>query len=389
MSPNSQMVRGTLVVISSVHWHATWQRHHDVAARLARAGWKVLFVEPLPKRWPRLDELGRVWGRIRGARASSGYCRQSEVEGVELLSPVLLPDVGPLSRRINSWFFVGRLARELRAAGEASRPLVVWNFLPLNASINLQERLEADLCLYDCVTDWAEDPYAGQSVLFERRLLERAAVVLADSVLLTEKMSQLHGNVEQVLPAADYESFAPTRDHRGVRRNEQPVCSYFGSVGPDVDLDVLRRVSEVGRLRLIGPVRVDLGDLADHAELIGPVPREELPALLADADVLLLPYRQTGHTAGVIPAKTFECLATGKPMVACGLPSLREYGDVIYLCDSGDQVVEAISRAGSEVPERRERRLAVARANTWAVRIEQIESILARELVGQRAVGSP
>jgi glycosyltransferase involved in cell wall biosynthesis len=338
-------------------------------------GWAVLFIEPLPKRWPGLRELRRVWGRITGTRSTAGYCFQREVIGVGMISPVLLPDVGRLCRAVNSKLLVASLARKVLGSSSLRRPLVVWNYLPLNASIELQQRMDPDLTIYDCVTDWKHDPYSGQSVIFEDRLVESADMVLADSRPLVDKMSTLHSVVARVPPAVDYELFEPARRQRAGSR-ARPICAYFGSVGPDIDLDVLRKVSESFRLRVIGPIRVKLEGLGDGAELIEPVPREQLPSLLADADVLLLPYRRVKHTEGVIPAKTFECLATGKPTVACGLPCLQEFENLIYLCDSSTDVVATVPRAFQEDPKLRERRLELARANTWQVRIDQIEEIL-------------
>ncbi len=56
----------------------------------------------------------------------------------------------------------------------------------------------------------------------------------------------------------------------------------------------------------------------------GAVPHEGLPASLAGVDAYVLPYEINNLTKGISPAKTYECLATGKPVVASPLPALRE-----------------------------------------------------------------
>ena len=108
----------------------------------------------------------------------------------------------------------------------------------------------------------------------------------------------------------------------------------------------------------------------------GASPRERLPELLADIDVIVLPYKREGHTRAVIPAKTFECLATGKPTVAIGLPSLSKYGDLFHLCHTDEEFLEAVRRAPEDPPALRQRRVQFARENSWERRIDEIEEKL-------------
>jgi hypothetical protein len=101
-----------------------------------------------------------------------------------------------------------------------------------------------------------------------------------------------------------------------------------------------------------------------------------VPELLQDVDVLLLPYMQSKHSRGVIPAKTFECLATGIPTVSIGLSSLEEFAEYFYLCDTYEQVISAIEAAADEEEDLRRRRIEFARKQTWASRIHDLESML-------------
>ncbi|MGB6992444.1 MAG: hypothetical protein WBG00_04360, partial [Thermoanaerobaculia bacterium] len=158
--------RGTVVVISSVHWHFNWQRHHDIASRLAARGYEVVFVEPLPKRWPGLGEAGRVLGRLSGRSTISGGGRQREAAGVDLVSPLLLPDVGRVCRAINQALFGPLLTRRLKRR-VVSRPLIVLDYLPISSSVALLRSLEPDLAVYDCVWDWSSDPHSVPETIRE------------------------------------------------------------------------------------------------------------------------------------------------------------------------------------------------------------------------------
>jgi glycosyltransferase involved in cell wall biosynthesis len=370
-----------LLILSSVHWHFTWQRHHEIATRLSERGYRVTFFEPLPKRWPRAAELGRVWGRLSGHHEKSGTVRQRVPAGVHLRHARALPDTAAWCRAFNRAVTVPRAARAL--GRELDRPLVVLHYLPLPAAIALARRLRPDLAIYDCVWDWPHDPYSRPGVIREESLLAEVDLVFADSPYLFERMRQAHGRVHRVLPAVDYELYAPARAGSSAPR---PVrCAYFGALGANIDRSLVARLSREFALRLIGPVQEPLPGLAPATEVLGPVPQAELPALLADVDVLVLPYREAAHSEGVIPAKTFECLATGKPVVAKGLASLAEFRDAFRLATDDESFVRAVREAVDEGPGRRERRLELARRNTWRERAEQIDALVRQALAEKAA----
>ena len=53
-----------------------------------------------------------------------------------------------------------------------------------------------------------------------------------------------------------------------------------------------------------------------NVTFVDPVPRREVPAWLARADVCLLPYQDSPLFAGALPNKTFDYLGAGRPIVA-------------------------------------------------------------------------
>lgn len=380
-----------LIILSSVHWHFTWQRHHEMATGLAARGYRVTYFEPIPKRWPGVAEWRRVAGRLLGRHEAAGLMEQRVPRGVRLSAATMLPDTGAVPRWLNRSWVTPRVAR--RMTPKLGRPRVVLNYLPLAASIDLQKRLEPDLAIYDCVWDWPNDPYSRPGVIQEDALVAAADMVFADSPYLFTRMRGRHERVERVLPAVDFELYEPARaapDPAQRDGGERLCCAYFGAIGANIDLSLLRRLSHEFRLRLIGPVQESLGDLAPGTEVLGAVAQTELPALLAEADVLVLPYRRAAHSAGVIPAKTFECLATGKPTVACGLDSLDEFGDSFSRASDGDEFIAAVRAAVEEDSDRRSARLEVARANTWSERTAQVDGLIrsALEAAGVRAPGS-
>ena len=112
--------------------------------------------------------------------------------------------------------------------------------------------------------------------------------------------------------------------------------------------------------------------------LPGQVPHERLREFVEQADVILLPYALNGYTEAVMPAKTYECLATGRPVMASPLPELvAELPDMLNYPLGPKQWVPAIERVvATDTAEARAARIARAQANTWESRYERFTQLL-------------
>lgn len=364
-------MKGTVVIISIVHWHFTWQIQHNIARGLAERGYQILYVEPLPKRWPKISEFGRLWGRLTGNSRAAGICEQPLIPGVELIAPRLIPDNTGLTQSLNRRVFVSRIAEQLRARVQQS-PLFVINYLPTPASIDLMHRLKADATFYHCVNDWEHDPFAPNHYE-EKDLAAVVDMIWADSGENFRRTSVMNKRAIKMPTGVDVALFAKARQDKP-SPSKDILCAYFGTIRPEsIDFDILRTVSQQHHLRLIGPVRHNLDGFAPHTEIIGPVPQEQVPALLRDADVLLLPYGHNAHNKSVMPAKLFECLATGKPTIVSGLELEEDYADLFYVCQTEQAYMDAIASAIHEPNERKDARIAFAKQHSYDQRFNEIE----------------
>lgn len=368
-----------------VHWHYTWQSQHNMASGLAGQGYRVLFVEPIPKRWPRISEFGRVWGRLTGNSQAAGFFTQPLIPGVDIISPRMLPDTDSLTRELNRRLFVPGIAHKLKS--ESTSPLIVVNYLPTSASLALMEALKPDIKIYHCVNDWEHDPYAPARET-EADLIAAVDMVWADSPVNFARTSKMDDNVVRLPHGVNIDLFAQARKAFEAPP-ERPLCAYFGTIGISTDIDLLRAVSHRYPLRLIGPIRTPLEGFAESTEIIGPVAHEQIPELLHDVDVLLLPYLHSTHNDSVMPAKLFECLATGKPTIACGLKTLYDYADLFYIRETPDEFLSAIAESVHEPAERIEPRIACAEKHSYARRILNIESYIQQLLANKHADTPP
>ena len=110
---------------------------------------------------------------------------------------------------------------------------------------------------------------------------------------------------------------------------------------------------------------------------------EFVPAYLAASDVVVIPYpRLRRYDYGISPVKLFEYMASGRPMVASNLASIRlyvEHGVNGLLFEPGDahdlarQIDIALSRNGNQLARAAR---ALAETYTWDRRAAGIVSFL-------------
>lgn len=139
-------------------------------------------------------------------------------------------------------------------------------------------------------------------------------------------------------------------------------------------------------MRLVGALDPSERHLAGepNVEYRGEVSHERLPAALAGVDVFVLPYRINGLTRAISPAKTYECLATGRPVVASPLPALKDLSGHVYLAEGPEGFVETLrSLPEIESDDRIRARVRLARENSWPVRFREIEASVLRALGGR------
>ncbi len=370
------MDKPSVAILAGVRWGFLWQRHQALADRFARAGYPTVFVETTGISNPRPDgaTLRKVLGRVRSAAGR----KAPQENGLVVYSPVTAPPTLGAFRRLNRAFFVPRVARDLSEI-LGPRPIVVA-YPPTRTTLDLVSALDPRLLLYDCADDYRHFPGApGDIAGTERELISIADLVSCTSTTLLEQVRASRPDAFLSGPAVDYELFATVQGERPPG-DVNTVCFLGHASGRRLDHSVLRAVARAGfEVRLLGELdRSDRGLLRTAGiDYRGAIPHRLLPAALAGVDAFVLPYRIDDLTRGISPAKTYECLATGKPVVAAPLPSLEGLSEHVYLArEPGDfvEVLRGLRRLETE--ERVRARIRIARENSWEARFVALEDAL-------------
>ncbi len=327
-----------LVCLSHLRWHFVFQRPQHLMTRFARER-RVFFVEE-----PVAAETAGLDVRLE----SSGVC---------VVTPQLPTGLSPeaetaTQRRLLTAFF----------ARQRIRSFVLWYYTPM--MLRFTDHLDPLAIVYDCMDDLSG--FAGAPpglVKEERRLLERADVVMTGGHSLYEAKRDMHPNVHAVPSSVDVAHFAQARtasegppDQAAIAR---PRLGFFGVIDERMDLDLVRGVAAarpVWHIVLVGPViKIDPASVpaAPNVHALGGKRYDELPAYIAGWDVALLPFARNRATRFISPTKTPEYLAAGKAVVSTSITDVvRPYGErgLVRIADTVPDFVEAVEKALRERP---------------------------------------
>jgi glycosyltransferase involved in cell wall biosynthesis len=138
---------------------------------------------------------------------------------------------------------------------------------------------------------------------------------------------------------------------------------------------------DLQRLQALGG---ELG-LTDRVRFTGQVPRDRVPQLLEQADVVVMPHTSTPLSERhASPLKLFEYMAAGRPIVASDLQAVREVlrdgeNSCLVRAADPDALASGIAKVLSDVDaSERIARTAFSDASdyTWDRRAERLESLL-------------
>jgi len=388
------MIRGQTIVCIANRWDFDPTSKHQVMKRLAAAN-DVVWVNYRGTRRPRATaaDFRTVFSTL--GRVAQGVQRIDR--RMVQLTPLVLPGAtNPLALAANRRLLAAQIRRAIRRVQRGRRrPVQVWTFAP--DVWFLAGALNEDRLVYYCVDEYTEfEDFDRPSIrTAERRLIERADVVITTSGPLYESKRRLHGNTHLVRHGVDVDHFAQALDAdlavpvelADLRR---PVLGFFGLIHYWIDCALL---AAVARLRPAYSFVLIGDDQQSHAvlraqpnvRLLGRRPYADLPAYCKAFDAGLLPFTSSRMTRNVNPIKMREYLAAGLPVVSTPLPEAERYRPHITIADDAESFAQACDEAiARSSPAEREARSRTVAGETWEAVVERLSRIVGGTSARQR-----
>lgn len=359
----------TILCLSHLRWDFVYQRPQHLLSRAARQH-RVLYVEE-----PIVDERECLETR-------------QDSSGVLIVVPHLRTDSSPGALR--------RLLDQLLGSHQ-DRDLVLWYYTPM--ALSFTDHLPSIATVYDCMDELSA--FAGAPAGLpeaERRLLQRADLVLTGGHSLYLAKRDLHPNVHECPSGVDVPHFAAARDPRSEPGDQQfiprPRIGFFGVLDERLDRGLIAEIATRTpgwHYVLVGPVaKIDPAVLPRSANIhyLGPKAYADLPRYIAGWDVAMMPFARNDATRYISPTKTPEYLAAGKPVVSTPIADVvHAFGDqqLARIANGSDDFIEAIRESLCEpAAPRLARADACLAAHSWDGIWDRISERLRAAIIGRR-----
>ncbi|HET7452465.1 MAG TPA: glycosyltransferase, partial [Thermoanaerobaculia bacterium] len=210
----------------------------------------------------------------------------------------------------------------------------------------------------------------------EREALARAERVFAVSRGLLAEIAAARPDAIYLPNGVDASAFDRPR---GVPPGpgDRPAAVYVGALARWFDFALLAAVAGANPgwdFRLYGEALDGAWERSGARRLpnvafLGARANTEVPRLLAEANVAIIPFRVSPETAYVSPIKLYEYFAAGKPVVSTRMPEAEAFPEVRIAADAGEwPAALAAALEASRDPASGRSLHAIARANDWSAR---------------------
>jgi len=371
-----------------------WMNRQHLLSRLARRGWPVAYSTGALDLWQR---------RTSDWQSSRLLPRSHTRDRVLILEPGKLT---PRYQRFSSydrWVLrrhMRRMLSRLRAHSPHSAIIacfhpMFWPYIDVFSGSRVWFHAFDD---YRGTAGWAP-----HDEIMLRLLTERADLITCSSTIIHESICGDSPKCFTLENGADVRAFTarafPPPVPDDLADIPQPRVLYTGALNRKVDF---KTIADVASSRpglhwvLLGEMydAAVLGDptLAPHytrcrslpnVHFMGPRPHGSVCRYVHHCDVLAMCYRVAGDGwwRSGFPLKLHEYLASGKPVVSSPLLVLRPFSHLFLLCEGRDAWTSAIERClrgEFSSPSQIAERLAVAQANSWDAKVDDLE----RRLLG-------
>jgi len=296
-----------LICFSHLRWDFVFQRPQHLLTRFARTNSVHYWEEPV-------FVPGLVQPHLEARVAARNLT-------------VVTPQ---LAEGLSEQVVEAQLKHLLDAYPAAKSAEILWYYTPM--MLPFSRHLDAACTVYDCMDELANFRFAPPRLLdLEAELFERADLVFTGGYSLYEAKRSRHASVHPFPSSVDIAHFAQARAIP--TENSIPTFGFYGVLDERFDIDLLAAVADARpdwRFIMVGPiVKISPDELPKRDNLFypGAASYDDLPGLLAEWDVALMPFAINDATRFISPTKTPEYLAAGKPVVSTAIRDVvRHYG---------------------------------------------------------------
>lgn len=317
---------------------APQNRLHELAVRLKASGIDVEVLTAMPN-YPKMEILDNY---------RNGKIKEEKIDGIQVYRAGIYVSnsKGIIARLLNYFSFVFTSWRRGRKLGNFDFLMVESPPLFLGYSaMRLSRKLKAKL-IFNVSDLWPESAeklgivtnkyLLGFAYRLERKCYEKSFLITGQTMGIVEDIKRRfpHKKVYWLPNGVDVEFYNPAK-YQGIGFRERngydsdDIIFFYGGIlgyaqGLATVIEAASLIKDNERIQIIlqgaGPEKENLFRLNKELGLtnvtfLPPVPKEQMPNILKEVDVALVPLRKLELFTGAIPSKIFEALSMEKALL--------------------------------------------------------------------------
>lgn len=283
--------------------------------------------------------------------------------------------------KFNSYIIARSIKRAMRNL-HMDNVISITSFMPFYG-LFLKGKLSEKLNVYYCYDSIDGKRNGPRGKTYETEYMKDIDGVIVTSDSLASQKKSLNPNIFVVKNGVDFKLFREAVEGRP--KPEQPtVVCYTGSIDQRFETEMVEyciRNAPGYEFIFVGPVRnksaAEVISKYPNVKIKLPVPPEEIPLIMHNSHVGIIPYTRSHLNKNVYPLKINEYLAVGTAVVMTDFARLPEFENLVSVASDDKTFFEKIkSEIESDTPEKQNERVAFASANSWDSRAEAFSEIL-------------
>ncbi|MFH0827314.1 MAG: glycosyltransferase [Candidatus Omnitrophota bacterium] len=178
-----------------------------------------------------------------------------------------------------------------------------------------------------------------------------------------------------------------------LRNHARPCLGYVGFISQRTDiklLDYIARARPEYDLIIAGPQEEKLNEYGTlnlpNVTYAGVIPYKELPRLLSNIDVCLMPHKDTPYSNSMSPLKLLQYLGTGRPIVSTPVDGAKRWDGLISIANDYQDFLKKIDTALNEDHENlSSKRIEAAKLETWEKWVGDVFEVVVRHFKERKA----
>ena len=282
---------------------------------------------------------------------------------------------------INAFIYKAAVRKAIRKL-KFSNPIVITAFNPIYGNA-LVRKFSEKKHIYYCY-DGVESVFFGKRIFgIEESFMQKVDAIITTSDYLKADKQRFNSNCFVVKNAVDFPVF-----HKYAKKdiyNQVPKkVGFIGSLDPRFDIETV----EYAVKTLSNFIFEFTGDMRNskmkstlekysNVRFFDPVQPNDVPQLLAQYDVGIIPYIMNEVNKNIYPLKINEYLAVGVPVVMNAFATLPEFDGIVSVAKNKEDFVALLQwEVDNDTKENVAKRIAFAQLNSWDERTKQFSNYL-------------